>query len=60
MTAKAYTIRYTDDLGQQRDFCTYAKDAYDARITALEMVQTLHDHPNRINHILLEPEKFDW
>lgn len=56
----AYTIRYHDRQGMEREFCTYAKDAYDARLQAIELVVDLHDCPSRIDHILKEPGHFDW
>lgn len=60
MTAQPYTVRYVDDKALERDFCLYASNAYDARITAMEMVQHIHDHPNSITHILREADHFDW
>lgn len=60
MTLNAFTVRYLDETHRERDFCLYANDAYEARVTALEMVQHLHDHPNNITHILKETDNFDW
>ena len=56
----AYTIRYHDKQGREREFCTYAKDAYDARLQAIELVGDIYECPNRIDHILKEPGHFDW
>lgn len=56
---KRYSVGYTDKLNNKREFCTYAYDAYHARISAIEMVQDIHTRPNSINYIL-EEGKDDW
>lgn len=55
---KPYSVRYQDHSHNIRDFCCYAKDAYNARLEAEELIgaETL----KRILSIHLEPEHFDW
>ena len=54
MALKAYTVFYSDGQSSKHEFCTYAKDSYDARIVAMEMVGYLNEHPNAIDFIRLE------
>ena len=56
----AYTVRYTNQQAVQTDACFYATNAYDARLTAMELIPWVHDHPNCITHILNENDHFDW
>jgi hypothetical protein len=55
-----FTVRYVDETHRERDFCLYAANAYEARITAMEMVEGLSQYPNRIKHVLKEADHFDW
>ena len=43
-----------------REFCCYADDAYEARLQAVELVQTIQDDPESIVSICRESKDFDW
>ena len=49
-----YTVGYYDSQHRKKIICTYAQDSYEARQVAMESVKFIHEHPNTINHILLE------
>ena len=49
-----YTVRYHDSQHRHQDVCIYADDCFEARQVAMESVKFIQDHPNSIDHILLE------
>tara|TARA_B100001939_G_C16550800_1_gene450211 strand:+ start:385 stop:582 length:198 start_codon:yes stop_codon:yes gene_type:complete len=51
---KRYTVRYRDADSSLRESCYYARDAYEARVLAMESVRHLHDHPHAIDLIRCE------
>jgi len=58
-----YTVRYRDKEHKLREFCTYAKNAIDARLQALECIECVADNPRSILDIVREKEhtdSFDW
>jgi hypothetical protein len=55
---KPYSVLYLDHSQNKREFCCYAKDAYNAKLEAEELIGS--DRLKRILNIHLEPEHFDW
>ena len=58
-----YTVRYRDKEHKLREFCTYAKNAIDARLQALECIEYVASNPRSILDIVREKEhadSFDW
>ena len=51
---KHYTVCYYDSQHHKQSICAYANDCYEARQVAIESVRFIHEHPNTINHILME------
>ncbi len=51
---KHYTVCYYDSQHHKQAICAYANDCYEARQVAIESVRFIHEHPNTINHILME------
>jgi hypothetical protein len=49
-----YTVGYYDSQHHEKSICTYAHDSYEARQVAIESIKFINEHPNTINHILLE------
>lgn len=50
-----YSVIYQDRREQRREFCLYARDAYQARLTAQELAE-----PVRIVQIIKQDADFDW
>ena len=58
-----YTVRYRDKEHKLREFCTYAKNAIDARLQALECIEYVSSNPRSILDIVREKEhtdSFEW
>ena len=53
-TQKRYTVRYRDSDSTTKESCYYARDAFEARVLAMEMVRYIHDHPHAIDLIRCE------
>ena len=53
-----YTVQYLDATQQHQSICEYADDAFQARNQAVHDVPYLHDHPNKIDSILVEGSLF--
>ena len=51
---KPYTIRYRDLHNQKLENCFYARDAFEARLLAMEFNKYINDHPNCIDLITCE------
>jgi len=49
-----YTVGYLDQTQHHQSICEYAEDAYQARNQAVDDVPWLHEHPNRIDSIIVE------
>ena len=60
MTIAPYSVRYKDQANRLREFCCYADDAYEARLQAVELVQSIQDDPESIVVICRESKDFDW
>lgn len=55
-----YTVCYLDGEFNPYQYCCYAHDKEHARLSAMEMVQHIHDHPESIKWIVKENTDFDW
>lgn len=55
-----YTVSYLDSEFNPYHYVCYAYDEEHARLSALEMVQHIHDHPESIKWIVKENTDFDW
>ena len=53
-----YTVQYLDQTQHHQSICEYAEDAFSARNQAVHDVPYLHDHPNKIDSILVEGSLF--
>ena len=53
-----YTVQYLDATQHHQSICEYAEDAFQARNQAVHDVPYLHDHPNKIDSILVEGSLF--
>ena len=53
-----YTVQYLDATQHHQSICEYADDAFQARNQAVHDVPYLHDHPNKIDSILVEGSLF--
>ncbi|MGC6483448.1 MAG: hypothetical protein ACON4T_07790 [Synechococcus sp.] len=51
---KRYVVRYRDADSSPREGCYYAKDAFEARVLAMEFIRYIHDHPHAIDLIRCE------
>ena len=49
-----YTVGYYDSQHHHKDVCAYADDSFEARQVIMESVKFVQEHPNSIDHILLE------
>ena len=49
-----YTVGYYDSQHHHQDVCAYASSSFEARQVIIESVKFVKDHPNAIDHILLE------
>ena len=49
-----YTVQYLDQTRHHQSICEYAEDAFEARNQAVRDVPWLHEHPNRIDSIIVE------
>ena len=49
-----YTVQYLDQTRHHQSICEYAEDAFEARNQAVKDVPWLHEHPNRIDSIIVE------
>ena len=49
-----YTVQYLDQSQHHQSICEYAENAYQARNQAVHDVPWLHEHPNRIDSIIVE------
>jgi len=58
-----YTVSYRDEEHRLREFCTYAKNSIDARLQALECIESVATNPRSIHNIVREKahtDSFDW
>ena len=53
-----YTVQYLDQTQHHQTICEYAEDAFQARNQAVPDVPYLHNHPNKIDSILVEGSMF--
>ena len=53
-----YTVQYLDQSQHHQSICEYAEDAFAARNQAVSDVPYLHDHPNKIDAIMVEGSMF--
>ena len=53
-----YTVQYLDQTQHHQTICEYAEDAFQARNQAVHDVPYLHDHPSKIDSILVEGSIF--
>ena len=53
-----YTVQYLDATRHHQSICEYAVDAFTARNQAVHDVPYLHDHPSKIDSILVEGSIF--
>ena len=53
-----YTVQYLDQTQHHQSICEYAEDAFTARNKAVHDVPFLHEHPNRIDSIIVEGGMF--
>ena len=53
-----YTVQYLAATQHHQSICEYADDAFQARNQAVHDVPYLHDHPNKIDSILVEGSLF--
>ena len=53
-----YTVQYLDSTQHHQSICEYAEDAFQARNQAVQDVPYLHEHPNKIDSILVEGSLF--
>ena len=53
-----YTVQYLDETQHHQTICEYAEDAFQARNQAVHDVPYLHNHPNKIDSILVEGSLF--
>ncbi len=47
-----YTVGYKDDFRHRCEICTYANDAYEARLIAIETDKYVKDHPHLIDYVM--------
>ena len=53
-----YTVQYLDQTQHHQSICEYAEDAFSARNQAVRDVPYLHEHPNKIDAIMVEGSIF--
>ena len=53
-----YTVGYLDETFHHQEVCTYASSSWDARTNVTEDVPYLHDHPGKVDSILVEGSIF--
>lgn len=53
MKGKQYNVSYRDIQSGRHNLQTFAKDSFEARIMAMQMVSYLGDHPGAIDSIAL-------
>ena len=53
-----YTVQYLDQSQHHQSICEYAEDAFSARNQAVQDVEYLHSHPNKIDSIINEGSIF--
>ena len=53
-----YTVQYLDHTQHHKSICEYAEDAFQARNQAVQDVPYLHEHPNKIDSIMLDGSLF--
>ena len=51
---KHYSVIYYDSEHHKQQICAYAHDCFEARQIIIESVKFVQEHPNTINHILME------
>lgn len=57
---RPYTVHYLDEYFHRYEYCCYAFNKDHARLSAIEMVQHIHEDPSCIKWIFEEREDFDW
>ena len=57
---KPYTVHYRNIQNIRTESCFYAKDAFDAKIIAMELNSYIHEHPNSIDLIRCENNNLDF
>ena len=53
-----YTVQYLDEHRHHQSICEYAEDSWQAKQQAVEDVEYLHSHPNKIDAIMNEDSIF--
>ena len=53
-----YTVQYLDNNQHHQTICEYAEDAWQAKSQAVQDVEYLHSHPNKIDSIMSEGSLF--
>ena len=53
-----YTVQYLDQSRNHQEICEYAENSWEAKLYAIEDGPYLHDHPNKIDAIMLEGSLF--
>ena len=53
-----YTVQYLDATQHHQQICEYAEDAWQAKSQAVQDVEYLHSHPNKIDSIINEGSMF--
>ena len=53
-----YTVQYLDQSQHHQSICEYAEDAWQAKSQAVQDVEYLHSHPNKIASIINEGSMF--
>ena len=53
-----YTVQYLDQSQHHQSICEYAENAWEAKQHAVEDVPYLHEHPNKIDAIMVEGSMF--
>ena len=53
-----YTVQYLDNNQHHQTICEYAEDAWQAKSQAVQAVEYLHSHPNKIDSIINEGSMF--
>ena len=53
-----YTVQYLEETRHHQSICEYAEDAFSARNQAVQDVEYLHSHPNKIDSKINEGSMF--
>ena len=53
-----YTVQYLDQNQHHQSICEYSEDAWQAKSQAVQDIEYLHSHPNKIDSIINEGSMF--